>query len=1162
MALTRVRNNQVYNSDINAASKIQAGSITGVLFDANISHTGNISSGNISASGAVTGNTFSGIAVYAATIGNTGATLAGTLSTPTQNSITSLVGLTSFGTSNVTTTATGNFTIVGNLTVQGNTSTIGSSDLVVQDSIINLHTYANLAAWTSNDGRDIGIKFHYYDTADKHAFLGRDNATGYLEFFANGTENSSNVFTGTEFGTIKAGALLAANTTASTSTATGALQVSGGAGIAGAVYANNFNGVSVYAGTIGNTGATLTGATLTTTGNITAGGNINITGNITPSANVTYSLGTPTLRFKNLYLSGNTIDLDGTTISSTTAGGIVVTSLVSNASVQGNTFAGIAVYGATIGNTGAALSGATAALTGAVTGNTFTGIAVYGGTIGNAGATHTGSTFNATGAVTGNTFTGIAVYGATIGNTGAALSGATAALTGAVTGNTFTGIAVYGGTIGNTGSTLTGTLSTAAQTNITSLGTLTSLGVTGTSTLGAITAASVSAGTIGNAGATINGTLGTAAQTNITSVGTLSSLNSSGNITAQTANVYAGNLVANTAVYSNNYYYSNGTAFSSGSGGFTNGQSITVGNLTISGNVTAGGSTGAAGQALISTGTGVQWGVTSPGYNYSSQFNGSSTFLTTPTSAAFNLNGVDWTIECWFYATATPPATSTNLIQSQQGTNNWVPYVAVGLNTNLTFTVNINAVGYTSTQAFTLNSWNHVALVRSSGVVKLYLNGVATSISVTADIASTNLSWWFGKADNAPGGGGFLYYYTGYISNVRIVKGTAVYTAAFTPPTSPLSAITNTSLLVCNSITPTSDSSTNNHALTNTGPVTTTAVQSPFTSTTVSIPTASLTSVRQQFTGDGSTTTFNVAGGYTPNSISVFVNGVLARNGSDVTVTSGSFITFTAITPPNNSIIDVIGTVPTTYSSITPVSYSVGFNGTSQYLTVPSNAAFTFGTGDFTIEMFVYPTTSQPAFSRYFGTGVSTGDIVVDQQSSGTTPTINDNSTVFITSSIALTLNAWNHLAVTRSGTSLKMFVNGVVSGTATNSTNFTCSGNAIIGKNNSSAVYNTGYFSNVRVVKGVAVYTNNFTVPSSPLAITQSASGAFIQAITGTQTSLLTCNAPTIIDGSTNAFTITNNGSAPVSTAIVPTFTSVTITSGIISSGDLFLGAMLLGGM
>ena len=98
----------------------------------------------------------------------------------------------------------GNLIVVGNLTVQGNSTTIGSQDLTVNDSIINLHTFANLAAWTTNDGRDIGIKFHYYDSVlaggDNHAFLGRANDTGFLEFYTTGTE-VGNVFTGTAYGT-------------------------------------------------------------------------------------------------------------------------------------------------------------------------------------------------------------------------------------------------------------------------------------------------------------------------------------------------------------------------------------------------------------------------------------------------------------------------------------------------------------------------------------------------------------------------------------------------------------------------------------------------------------------------------------------------------------------------------------------------------------------------------------------------------------------------------------------------------------------------------------------------------------------------------------------------------------------------------------------------
>ena len=122
----------------------------------------------------------------------------------------------------------------GNIVVLGASTSIGTVDLAVQDSIIDLHTYANLGPLTSNDGRDIGIQFHYYDAqGDSHGFLGRQNSTGYLEYIDRGSQNSANVFTTSSYGTIKAGNLILANTTFSSSTTSGALVVAGGVGISG-----------------------------------------------------------------------------------------------------------------------------------------------------------------------------------------------------------------------------------------------------------------------------------------------------------------------------------------------------------------------------------------------------------------------------------------------------------------------------------------------------------------------------------------------------------------------------------------------------------------------------------------------------------------------------------------------------------------------------------------------------------------------------------------------------------------------------------------------------------------------------------------------------------------------------------------------------------------
>ena len=159
-----------------------------------------------------------------------------------------------------------NLTITGNLTVVGNISSVGSADLAISDSIINLHTNPNLDPWTVNDGKDIGIKFHYYDTLDTHAFIGRANDSGFLEWYAKGTETTGNVFVGSHYGTIKAGEFLSVNNVPSTSTTSGAIRVTGGIGIGNGLYVNGtswFQNASTANAVI--TGGSATGVTVAAT---------------------------------------------------------------------------------------------------------------------------------------------------------------------------------------------------------------------------------------------------------------------------------------------------------------------------------------------------------------------------------------------------------------------------------------------------------------------------------------------------------------------------------------------------------------------------------------------------------------------------------------------------------------------------------------------------------------------------------------------------------------------------------------------------------------------------------------------------------------------------------------------------------------------------------
>jgi len=172
---------------------------------------------------------------------------------------------------------------------------------------------------------------------------------------------------------------------------------------------------------------------------------------------------------------------------------------------------------------------------------------------------------------------------------------------------------------------------------------------------------------------------------------------------------------------------------------------------------------------------------------------------------------------------------------------------------------------------------------------------------------------------------------------------------------------------------------------------------------------------------------------------------------------------------------------PTAAYSTSTIGGSGYFDGSGDYLSAPSNAALTFGTGDFTVEFWVYLTANAPNFCKFYATGTSANNFTIETQSTTNTLAVTDyTATVFFTSSTALTLNTWTHVAVSRSGTAMKLFQNGTQVGSSTNSTNFAGS-TALIGSVGSTA-FVTGYISDVRVVKGTAVYTTTFTPPTAPL--------------------------------------------------------------------------------
>jgi hypothetical protein len=146
---------------------------------------------------------------------------------------------------------------------------------------------------------------------------------------------------------------------------------------------------------------------------------------------------------------------------------------------------------------------------------------------------------------------------------------------------------------------------------------------------------------------------------------------------------------------------------------------------------------------------------------------------------------------------------------------------------------------------------------------------------------------------------------------------------------------------------------------------------------------------------------------------------------------------------------------------------------------------FAFGTGDFTVEMWVYHAGGTAVLydSRPVATNGNYLQIFI---SSGQLGLYVNSSTILQAGTIST--NTWTHLAVSRSGTSLRAFINGTqVGSTVTNSTSFlNAAQRPIIGANGNtlSADNYNGYIDDLRVTKGFARYTANFSVPTAAFAL------------------------------------------------------------------------------
>jgi len=390
----------------------------------------------------------------------------------------------------------------------------------------------------------------------------------------------------------------------------------------------------------------------------------------------------------------------------------------------------------------------------------------------------------------------------------------------------------------------------------------------------------------------------------------------------------------------------------------------------------------------------------------SSYFNSAnSDAITFPSSSQFTLGTNDFTIECWVYLDddssrkyVYAPGNDTNSHYDGFGLEIWGQATCMWASSNGTSwnMLECDTFANRGTILIPLKSWTHIAVTRTGGnTFKNYVNGVldrtftnsGSIINDTSQILNIGRTTYLGSF--AP--------FNGYISNFRVVNGTAVYTAAFTPPTAPLTAITNTKVLALS---------------TNAG---------------------------------------------------IFDNAMM-----------------------NN--LQTVGNAEISTGVFKFGTGSLDFDGTGDYLLGSSNPNMSFGVGNFTVEAWVYRTASPGNNQTIFQKGRTSDahlefSMVLTGSNFLSCFYTTDGSTVAqpFSSTTAVPLNTWTHIAISRSGSTWRCFVNGTLEATTTAAvTLYTGAGNISSGANPVGDNPLTGYIDDLRITKGYARYTATFTPPTA----------------------------------------------------------------------------------
>lgn len=376
----------------------------------------------------------------------------------------------------------------------------------------------------------------------------------------------------------------------------------------------------------------------------------------------------------------------------------------------------------------------------------------------------------------------------------------------------------------------------------------------------------------------------------------------------------------------------------------------------------------------------------------SGYFDGSGDYLSVADNAALEMGSSNFTIECWFYPLSLPSDALIADFGSQGAQGSLIPFYCSSSNVVYYIssgggTWNI-ASGVSFGGTLRIGQWHHLALVRNGNTYTPYFNGVAgTTTTNSSAINDAAVNKFIGSATTGTAA------INGYLSDFRVVKGTAVYTANFTPPTAPLTAITNTSLL-CN---------------------------------------------------------FTNAGIYDATS----KNDLETVGNAQISTTQSKF-----------------------------GGSSMYFDGTGDWLTIPNGQNFVFGSGDWTVELWVRPASSSRQGFATLGNNAGTNipwEVGINASGKFRALVQTSGGQVIIDGTTTPSANTWYHVAVARYGGTVTLYVNGVAEATGSVSTNalVTETSPVYVGAYNYGFPL-TGYIDDLRITKGIARYTSNFTPPTT----------------------------------------------------------------------------------